>query len=323
MNRYLQINNFSKAILLYSFLLINHTVFSQNENLIIGRTTGNINLKKNLDVRVFGFSKSLSGAIFLPGPCLDVIVKDTVNIDFWNISQGNPASLICDSIEFVQYNKDKEQLLTKQPIDHMEHGFYSFTAKKPGIYLYYSPENYPFNIQAGMFGTIIIRDKTNDSLTKAPRKEVLWCSSELDTKWHTNEIMNVEHDNINEQLVLPDYLPDYFLINGKRVKKIKGLQPIKNKELNNSLIIRLVNAGLLRHEIAFPLEMDLQFVFGKATNLTQSSKSFKVILNKGECIELLASLKNVTKKEQIIYKYIDPTSNTVKNKTSIPVFFKN
>ncbi len=314
-------NKLNKIILLFPLLLIINTVFSQTENLIIGRTTGSISLKKNLDIRVFGFSKSLSGAIFLPGPSIDINLKDTVNIDFWNISQGNPASLICNNINFLQYTKNKKQLVAKEPIDHMEHGFYSFVAKKTGTYLYYSPENYPFNIQAGMFGIIIIRDKKNTSLNKKSNNEVLWCSNEIDTKWHTNEIMDVEHDNINEKLVFPEYLPNYFLINGQRAKKIKGLQSIKNKETNNTLTIRLVNAGLYRHEIAFPLNMNLKLIFGKVNSLTKSTKKIKVTLNKGESVELLVSLKNVTKKEKIIYKYIEPISSTVKNKTRIPVFF--
>ncbi|WP_232771661.1 multicopper oxidase domain-containing protein [Tenacibaculum sp. Bg11-29] len=311
----------NKIILIFSFLLISNTIFSQNDKLIIGRTTGNLFIKKNMGLRVFGFSNSLSGQILLPGPCIDVVVNDSINIDLWNISQGNPVSLTCNNITFLQYNENKEQLPNQEVIDHMEHGFYSFTAKKPGTYFYYSPENYPFNIQAGMFGTIIIRDKKSDYLNKKTNNEVLWCSNEIDTEWHTDAIMNVEHNEINEQIILPDYLPNYFLINGKRAKKLKGLQPLKNRKNNTTLLVRLVNAGLYHHEIEFPLKMNPQLIFGKSANLIKSIKYFKVMLNKGECVELSVSLKDMDKRDHIVYRYIDPINKEVKHKANINVFY--
>lgn len=321
MNIDLQMKKWNKTILVFSFLFINNIVFTQNKMLIIGRRTGNLALKKNLELRVFGFSTSLSGNVFLPGPCVDVVVNDTVNIDFWNISQGNPVSLVCKDIPLLQYNENEESLSINQPIDHMEHGYYYFIAKKPGTYLYYSPENYPFNIQAGMFGTIIIRDKPNDSLNLISTNEVLWCSSEIDTKWHTNSMMNVEHDALSKQIILPNYLPNYFMINGNRAKKTRGLQALKNGKKSTPLTLRLVNAGLYHHEIEFPLDMNIQLVFGQPTNLIKSSNSFKVILNHGECIELSVTLKDVNKKERIVYQYIEPESKKIKYKVSIPIFY--
>lgn len=309
----------NKIILVFSFLFIGTFLFSQNERLIIGRTTGKLAIRKNVEIRTFGFTDSLSGQVTLPGSDIDVKEGDSVSIDFWNISQGNPVSLYCKEIEFLQRNKENEVLKKQEPVHHMEHGFYSFLAKKVGTYLYYSPENYPFNLQAGMFGVIIIRPKENYSLAVKPLSEKLWCSYEIDTKWHKDDIMGTEYDVSNRPVILPDYQPDYFLINGEIAIKNKGLQSLENKK--ETVLLRLVNSGLYLHEIQFPSNIKLQLISGSDTNIIALSKGYKVQLHPGKCIELLTFLENVGEKEQISYQFTDSISNKAHYKADIPVFY--
>lgn len=309
----------NKIILVFSFLFIGTFLFSQNERLIIGRTTGKLAIKKNVEIRTFGFTNSLSGQVTLPGSDIDVKVGDSVNIDFWNISQGNPVSLYCKEIEFGQRNKENEVLKKKEPVHHMQHGFYSFLAKKAGTYLYYSPENYPFNLQAGMFGVIIIRPKENDPLSVKPLTEILWCSNEIDTKWHTDAIMGTEYDVSNKPIICPHYKPDYFLINGETALKNKGLQLLGHKK--GTVLLRLVNSGLYLHEILFPSGTKLQLISGNDSRIIPLSEGYKVQLHTGECLELLTFLENVGDKELISYQFIDPISNKTYYKTDIPVFY--
>jgi len=308
------------SILLVAFLMLTKGVsFAQNEHLLIGRTTGQLAIKKQATVRVFGFSTSLSGQVILPGPCIEAKVGDSIAIDFWNISQGNPVSLTCNAIPFLQYDEESKTLLKKQPIDHMEHGFYYFKAEKSGTYLYYSPENYPFNLQAGLFGTIIIREKEEESKPIKAKKEMLWCSYEMDTKWHTDAIMNVEHSDINKPILLPDYKPNYFLINGKPAKKAAGLQAVANKK--DSVLLRIVNAGLYQHEIQFPKEMRVQLVSGKANAISKGTVGHLIQLLPGECLEFLAFLEEVKEKEKLVYRFIEPVSTKIVHKASIPIFY--
>lgn len=309
----------SRIILMFSFLFGTTFLFSQNERLIIGRTTGKLAIGKNLQLRTFGFTKTLSGQVTLPGVEIDVKTGDSVNIDFWNISQGNPVSLYCKEIEFEQWNKEKELVKIKEPIHHMEHGFYSFRAQKPGTYLYYSPENYPFNLQAGMFGVIIIRPKVNDLEAIKPPAEVLWCSFEIDTKWHTDVIMGTEYDVSNKPVILPNYKPDYFLINGSAIRDNKGLQALDRK--TEAVVLRLVNAGSYLHEIRFPSGTKLELITGKETSIIASAAGYKIVLNPGECLELHAFLENVGDKEFITYQFTDPVSKTVSYQAAIPVFY--
>lgn len=304
-------------LLLFSFLLVTAFSFSQNEHLIIGRTTGKLQIKKDVTIRTFGFASSLSGQITLPGYAIHAHEGDLVTLDFWNISQGNPVSLYCKEIEFVQRNNENEIRTKKEPIHHMEHGFYSFEAKKAGTYLYYSPENYPFNLQAGMFGIIMIEPKEKNAAK--PSTEILWCSTEIDTKWHTNAIMGTEYDDSNEPIILPDYKPNYFLINGKLILKNKGLQSLEHK--NEAVLLCLVNAGLYRHEILFPLGTKLQLISGNETRIKKVSTRYNIGLNAGECIELVVFASNISSKEKIGYQFINPTSKKITYHADISVFY--
>jgi len=307
-----------KVPLLFFFLLVTTFLFSQNERLIIGRTTGKLQLDKTV-VRTFGFADSLSGQITLPGSSIEMKEGDSINIDFWNISQGNPVSLYCKEIDFVQRDKENEIMKQKEAIHHMEHGFYSFQAQKTGTFLYYSPENYPFNLQAGMFGVIIIRPKENDYSAQGPLKEVLWCSNELDTQWHTDTIMGTEYDPSNKAIVLPKYKPNYFLINGKTLSENKGLQSMKHKK--DTLLLRLVNAGLYEHEIVFPSEAKLHLLYRKDFNVKKIAKGYQLKLHSGECLELLVYLGNTAETEKIKYRFINPDSKKTSFSAAIPLFY--
>ncbi|SED14128.1 Multicopper oxidase [Tenacibaculum sp. MAR_2009_124] len=298
-------------------LLSSNYSFSQEELLLIGRTTGKLSIAKNKQVRVFGFSKSLSGEITLPGAKIETEKNKKVKIDFWNISQGNPVSLFCKDIIFEQFNK-KGKVIQTIPIDHMEHGYYSFTPNKEGTFLYYSPENYPFNLQAGMFGVIIVKSENNKSLIKENIVEKLFCSHEIDKYWHANELMDVDHSQLNNPITPPPYKPKTFLINGKKINSLKGIQSYEKKK--NPVLLRLVNAGLCKHEILFPNNVNIQFISGKEKAYREEKKHKKIELYTGDSIDLLVSLEEVSKRQKIIYQFIKNDSEKTIYKASIPIF---
>lgn len=318
-NLSLEMKRRCKCILVFLFVCTGPFLSAQNDRLIIGRTTGKLAIAKNVTIRTFGFTDSLSGQVTFPGSEIEAREGDSVSIDFWNISQGNPVSLYCKEMEFQQRNAENEVVKVKEPIHHMVHGFYSFQAKKAGTYLYYSPENYPFNLQAGMFGVLIIRPKETDSLDHKPSQEMLWCSNEIDTKWHTDAIMGTAYDVSNKPILLPLYKPNYFLINGKTTIENKGLQSFVNKK--EKVLLRLVNSGLYVHEIQFPSDAKLKFISGSDRNLIAGPNGFKIQLNSRECLEVLVFLDQVIEKEKIRYHFIEPISKKVAYKAEIPVFY--
>lgn len=289
---------------------------AQRETLVIGRTTGELIVKNNKKLRVFGFSSTLSGQISLPGSPIEMTVGDSLTVDFWNISQGNPVSLFAEGLDFKPVD-EKNIIIKNKPIAHMEHGLYRILAKKTGTYLYYSPENYPFNLQAGMFGIITIRER--EALETKQADEVVWCSHEIDTNWHTNDSMNATYTTINDSLVLPEYQPNYFLINGKSAKKIKGLQSLKFRK--DSIILRVMNAGLYTHEIEFPIALHPEIIFGNTSNRIKTSETTKVVLHSKETMEIQLSLGDLKGNESILYNYVDPKIEKVMHKVKIPVFY--
>lgn len=306
-------------LVFYIFLLWITPLFSQKELLIIGRTTGMLFLNKKKSIRTFGFTNSLSGQVTLPGHIISAKVGDSVHLDFWNISQGNPVSLHCKEIDFLQRDSNHEIMIKKEPVHHMEHGYYSFLAKKSGTYLYYSPENYPFNVQAGMFGLIIISEPKIETSTVELIEETLWCSHEIDTKWHTDALMGTEYDPNNNPIRIPEFMPNYFCINGESITKVKGL--CSKASINKTILLRLANAGLYEHIIQFPLEAILQVKFTTDSNSKNKVIENKVAIGSGECIELLVSLTEVTNNAQITYQFTDPITKKNFFKAAIPVFY--
>ncbi|MBC5835385.1 multicopper oxidase domain-containing protein [Flavobacterium sp. F372] len=289
---------------------------AQKEILVIGRTTGELVVNKNKKIRSFGFSSTLSGQVSLPGSPIEMIVGDSLTIDFWNISQGNPVSLFAEGINFKQLDEENK-IIKNKPVAHMEHGLYRILAKNTGTYLYYSPENYPFNLQAGMFGIINIREK--EKLESKKTDEVVWCSHEIDTNWHTDDIMNENQNAINNPFKLLEYQPNYFLINGKLAKKTNGLQPLNLRK--DTIILRIVNAGLYNHEIEFPVTMHPEIIFGNTSNSIKTSETTKVVLHSKETMEIQLFLVHSKENESIVYNYIDPKIGKVIYKVKIPVFY--
>ena len=163
-------------IYIFVILLINFTTVAQVNKLIIGRTTGVFQIENKDSVRVFGFTNSLSGQVTLQGTTIEVMEGDDVTLDFWNISQGDSHEIFIKGIELKK--KDSSPIKNADnSVHHMEHGYYSFIAKQPGTYVYYCPVNYPFNIQAGMFGVLIIiahEDHLNATKKETNAKELLW-----------------------------------------------------------------------------------------------------------------------------------------------------
>jgi len=299
--------------------MLTFSTVAQVNKLIIGRTTGVFELENKDSIRVFGFTNTLSGQVTLPGTTLEVIEGDTVLLDFWNISQGDPHEIVIKGIELTKTNTSaKEQL--DQRVYHMEHGYYHFLAKNPGTYIYYCPINYPFNLQAGMFGVLIIRPQK--ALLNPKNKELLWCSFEMDTNWHNNEVMDVEYDEQATPLEWPAYNPKHFFINGKTNQQLKEQEMVLNISSKQTTVLRLANTGFWQHKIKFPQELNVEIK--RTSNLKNSelNKLNQLTVDPLETFEIWITSQKKTK-ETIQYDFINPATNKVENTQYIPVKIQN
>lgn len=293
------------------FLLIFTWAHGQQQHLIIGRTTGEL-LLKGEKIRVFGFTNTLSGQVTLPGTSIEVMTGDSVLIDFWNISQGNPHVIFMDSIPLVRTTSDGV-LAEEQAVYHMDHGYYHFIAPAPGTYLYYCSENFPFNLRAGMFGVMIVRPK---AAPQEEGQEFLWCSFEMDPVWQ--ELALLEAENTPQPNERPIYQPQHFLLNGKPFKETEPMALSEGKN-NAPILIRLVNAGHWQQEINFPKGLRLQLLDERKT-LFKTKHQQQLVLAPRETCELLLELPLVKKKRRIKYIFRDPETGRMKHRAFLPIY---
>lgn len=289
--------------LMFVFTMLN----GQQEHLIIGRTTGEIFLNEE-KIRVFGFTNTLSGQVTLPGTTIDVLSGDSVVIDFWNISQGDPHIVFMDSIPLKRRTSDGE-FAEEQAVYHMDHGYYHFTAPAPGTYLYYCSENFPLYLRAGMFGVMIVR--AEEPLQPALEERLL-CSFEMDPVWQALALLDAE--STTESNELPAYHPKYFLLNGKPFKETAAIALS-----NQSILIRLVNAGHWQQEISFPDHLKVQPVDGGKI-LLQGKRSQQLILAPRETCELLLDASSTDKKHRIKYVFRDPETGRIKHRAYLSTY---
>ncbi|MCJ8292655.1 MAG: multicopper oxidase domain-containing protein [Crocinitomicaceae bacterium] len=308
------------AVLLQCIPLISSAQIQ--DELIIGRSTGTFFLDETQSIRVSGFTNRLSEQVSLPGTAMSAIVGDSVVVDFWNISQADPHDFVINGITTEKSSKwhhDTEDF----SIHHMDHGFYQFVAEQPGTHVYYCPVKFPFNVQAGMFGVLIIREKKRSDVEL--QKERLWCGFELDTNWHTDALLDDEIYDPREKYTLnsfPTYSPQYFLINGIQEKKTSDSLAIRDV-INSPITLRIVNTGLYKHEIRFPKKIEIVGLNKDLGDILSVEKdSSKITLEPLETVELILSASSEID-ASITYNYLNPAKGKIEFVQIIPIILKN
>jgi FtsP/CotA-like multicopper oxidase with cupredoxin domain len=285
-------------------------------HLVIGRTTGDITINDR-SIRMFGFAEKLKDKPTLPGVVIDAVVGDSVEIDFWNVSQGDPHDIRINNIE-TRVNNQRLADEADGPIRHMEHGYYSFEANTPGTFVYYSGVNYPFDLQGGMFGVIIIRPK-NDSNASRTTNERLWCGSEIDTTWHTDEIMDAERGEKNMLEPKPDYRPQYFIINGKTQQALLDSSIALQGKKDSIIHLRIANAGMMEQIVTFPEPLTWHMLAADKADAPVKTQS-SITLQPLQTCEVFITA-HVACKDFVTYAFKkDPTGGIV-NTQKIPVSF--
>jgi len=285
--------------------------------MIIGRTSGSITFENGSEMRVFGFTGRLSEPINLPGTTIEAREGDSLEIDFWNVSQGNPHDIRIQGIQLQKRNEPHE-IYTDDNIHHMEHGYYSFIASHAGTYIYYCPVNYPLDVQAGMFGILVVRPKLENKIYyKQVSQELLWCGFEMDTTWHTDSILDAEREEIPQMAKKLDYRPQYFFINDKR----NGQQTnpaVLNAKVGEKVLLRLANMGLMEHLVTFPKEMKLNVLTKNAASIPAHDEVNALILKPLDTYEILVS-SNAVLNSFVSYAFKNEIQNTAIQIEKIPV----
>ena len=236
---------------------------AQTNVFLIGRTLGEKIIANGDTLRVYGFAPNLSTHPPIPAPLIEANQGDSVHIDFWNVSQLHHHTIHLHGLDVDQANDGVPML--SFDVDHMEHGWYHFKAPHAGTYLYHCHVGSTLHLQAGMYGPVIIRPSDGSNTTwdggYAFDTETMLFMSEFDTFWHTDSILDHEHDNsaVHDSLPVPKYNPDYFLINGLSDHQLEDTIEL-NSKTDYVNYFRLVNIGYCSNKVVFPASLNAQVI---------------------------------------------------------------
>jgi hypothetical protein len=277
------------------FILFSFNSYSQIDynKLIIGRNTGAKLLADGTTTRVFGFAETLSGAIDVPGPTIYMNEGDSVNIDFWNVSQGAPHTIHLHGLDVDQANDGVPHL--SFDVEHMEHGNYRFKAPHAGTYIYHCHVVSPIHVQAGMYGVIIVRPPNGETnLTwqngESFDREVLLTASEIDTLWHNPTVLEHDHDPLIPMFIPDSYNPQFFIVNGLSDSQLSDINNYPLVGLNETVLMRLVAIGNYGVRYIFPTEVNNRIIASDGRPLPLDEISDTVMVFPGERYESIIQI---------------------------------
>lgn len=299
----------------WSFLLEGQTAVS-----IIGRNTGTMDLADGNKIRVFGFTQDIGENPNVPGPTIEVLEGDSVILDFWNISQGAPHTIHLHGLDVDQQNDGVPQLSFE--VHHMEHGYYRFKAPHPGTYLYHCHVVSSIHVQAGMYGSLIVRPQSDSNITweggYSYQSEANIILSEIDTFWHHDSVLLHDYDTAtgNHVISLPKYEPQHFLVNGKSEQQLDDL--VIKGQANSAIYLRLSNVGYYGNRVIIPHSLQCLLIDSDGRPLPESYATDTIEVFPGERFgALLLPLHEM--EETIVVQYLNLNTEIVENEQFIDV----
>lgn len=304
-----------RKVVLIVIMLIAVGAHSQVNVFLIGRTIGEKIIANGDTIRVYGFAPNLGSHPPIPAPLIEANQGDSVIIDFWNVSQLHKHTIHLHGLDVDQQNDGVPML--SFDVGHMEHGWYRFKAPHAGTYLYHCHVGSTLHLQAGMYGPIIIRPSDGSNTTwdggYAFDTETMLFMSEIDTFWHTDSILDHEHDTLatHDSLDIPIYNPDFFLINGFSDQQLEDTVEVDTKtDFVNYL--RLVNIGYCTNRVIFPAGFNAQLIDSDGRPLPTPLNQDTVYVYPGERYGVLGE-SNMALLDSIQVDYLDMMTGTLKN----------
>jgi FtsP/CotA-like multicopper oxidase with cupredoxin domain len=287
---------------------------------LIARNTGKKGLDNQDTIRVFGFAENLSQHPSIPGPTIYANEGDSVHIDVWNVSQGAPHTIHLHGLDVDQQNDGVPHL--SFTIEHMDHGFYHFKAPHAGTYLYHCHVASSIHVQAGMYGLIIIRppDGSNKAWNGGPSyaNEMAFMLSEIDTVWHHDSVLNHSHGADTTPIRIPNYAPQFFLVNGYSDGQLAEYAIKVNHALNTKTYLRFANIGFYANEIVFPSQLNAMVIASDGRPLPVAEQSDTLLVFPGERYGVLIAGVD-TGQHELAIGYRDLNSMKLHSVQKVPV----
>lgn len=246
-------------------------------------------------VKMWGFASCdntwVCGSVTIPGPPLTVPPGDTLKINLKN-DLTVPISLVIpgQSITPTPVIPDGRVMSFTTETLPTATGIYTWNPLKPGTYIYQSGTNPAVQVQMGLYGALK-HDAANlnayNVASTAYVNEVTLLFSEVDPTLHAaiDAAVTAGDWGTADFPSTIDFLPKYFLINGKPFTTIPSLPDIcAGTGAGQTTLLRFLNAGLKDY---VPLLQGLYMtILAEDGNLLPYSKSqYTVVLPAGKTID--------------------------------------
>lgn len=241
-------------------------------------------LEDGNEIMIMGYSETIGGALNIPSPTLVFKEGDSVELELWNLSQGAPHTIHLHGLDVNQENDGVPSLSFS--LAHDETGSYKFKAPHPGTYIYHCHETSVVHVQAGMYGLLIVKPQSSDTLTWESgysfHKDYAWMTSEIDTNWHHDTIINMNHDPNDMMHTILDYKPQHFLINGKSANQLNTSNDGIKGSVNEVIYLRLANIGYYGNTFKFPDALNTQIIDSDGRPLPSVLNQDSIVILPGE-----------------------------------------
>lgn len=279
-------------------------------------TTQQHELHDGLDINVWTFQPELLMSWGIPGYTMEVNEGDSVEVVYFNQSQGDPHSIHFHGLDVDQENDGVPQL--SWDVEHGEERTYRFRAMHAGTYIYHCHVQSPIHVQMGMYGLFIVKAKNglNEAFTSGPKfdAELRWLFSEVDTAWRNHDMHEV--DSLDHSHV-PPYHPSYFLLNGQSQDQLRDSLDFE-MNINEHVLLRLANVGYYKNELHFPKGVNATVVSSDGRPFRDQVQRDSLTIYPGERYQIMLQA-NEEFVDSIKVKYINLSTDDVHGVESVTV----
>jgi len=305
-----------KLIIIFVLIAWGNQLWSQQINqLIFSKINGEYVLWNGDTIKTMGYTFTLNAPINIPSPTLSV--KWTL----WNKSQGAPHTIHLHGLDVDQQNDGVPHLSFE--VEHDSMGHYYFVAPHAGTYIYHCHVASPVHVQAGMYGLLIVRPTDGGMKTwdngYSYDSELAWLTSEVDTFWHHDSIINHEHISSQVDYEMPGiYAPQHFLVNGKSEQQLADSSFSVYGSANEIIYMRLANVGNYGNRVILPTALNARIIASDGRPLPTEELSDTVMIFPGERYGVLLE-PTAEFTDSVKIEYFDLNTQIIANTQKIPV----
>ena len=269
---------------------------------------------------LMGFTSLMMTPIDIPGPTLVYTEGDSVELKLRNMSQSASHTIHLHGLDVDQWNDGVPHLSWE--VGHNDTESYYFKAPHPGTYLYHCHVTSSLHVQAGMYGMLIIKPQNANETWDGGftfSKEYAWMTSEIDTIWHTDSIINAPHDTTTIMRILPDYNPQYFFVNGRSEHQLLDTNVAAiTAKANETVLLRLANIGYFGNRFIFPTQLNVTIISSDGRPLPNVESSDTLEILPGERYQVLLQ-STIEFTDSISVDYFNLNTQNIANIQMIPV----